>query len=55
MLLLAYKERDPSERELWGMAEAQGIRLELVDVIRGHEADGKPGATEIWIGGMARA
>lgn len=52
MLLLAYKERDASERELWGMAEEKGLKMEMVDIIRGHEAEGKAGATEIWIGGM---
>jgi hypothetical protein len=55
MLLLAYKERDASERELWGMAQAKGLKLEMVDIIRGHEADGKAGATEIWIGRMGQS
>ncbi|KAJ9120634.1 hypothetical protein QFC22_002563 [Naganishia vaughanmartiniae] len=58
LLLLAYKERDASERELWELAKENGIWMELVDVIRGHEAVGQSGgvevagATEIWIGGM---
>lgn len=58
LLLLAYKERDASERELWDLAKQHGIWMELVDVITGHEGD-RPseegaggGATEIWIGGM---
>lgn len=55
MLLLAYKERDPSERELWDMARARGLTLELVDVITGHEEQGMAGATEIWIGGMGES
>lgn len=51
-LLLAYKERDPSERELWHMAETRGIWWEMVDVIKGHEAEGAgAGATEIWVAG----
>lgn len=51
LLLLAYKERDPSERELWQMARERGIWMEKVDVITGHERHGAEGATEIWIGG----
>ncbi|KAJ9105417.1 hypothetical protein QFC21_001788 [Naganishia friedmannii] len=60
LLLLAYKERDASERELWEMARENGIWMEMVDVIRGHEAsptfegdEAVAGATEIWIGGMS--
>lgn len=62
LLLLAYKERDSSERELWELAKENGIWMEMVDVITGHEAAGRSegegdeepgaGATEIWIGGM---
>lgn len=52
LLLLAYKQRDPAERELWRLAREQGIEMHLVDVIRGHEAVGAEGATEIWIGGV---
>lgn len=45
--LLAYKQRDAAERELWGLLDAAGIELEQVDTIQGSEADG---AVEIWIG-----
>ncbi|KAJ9091651.1 hypothetical protein QFC19_009021 [Naganishia cerealis] len=60
LFLLAYKERDASERDLWAMARQEGIWLDKVDVIPGHEQgageergeESRPGATEIWIGGM---
>jgi hypothetical protein len=48
MLLLAYKQRDPGERELWSMLEEKGITLRQVDEVRGAEEDGK---VEIWVGG----
>lgn len=47
-LLLAYKERDPGERELWGLLEQRGVMLELVGKIRGAEEDGQ---VEIYVGG----
>lgn len=46
-LLLAYKQRDEAERELWAMLKQQGIELTLVDKIAGAEEDG---AVEIWVG-----
>jgi len=46
-LLLAYKQRDEAERELWGMLQKEGITLEKVDKIRGAEAEG---FVEIWVG-----
>jgi hypothetical protein len=46
-LLLAYKQRDEAERELWDMLKAEGVEMELVDKIRGAEEDG---LVEIWIG-----
>lgn len=54
LLLLAYKERDPSERELWQMAHESGIWMDKVDVVAGHEVPlgREEGATEIWIGGV---
>lgn len=48
MLLLAYKQRDPGERELWKMLEDVGIVMRLADTIEG--ADGGEGAVEIWLG-----
>ena len=48
MLLLAYKQRDPAERDLWGMLDEKGITMRLVDEVRGSEEDGK---VEIWVGG----
>ena len=46
-LLLAYKQREEAERDLWGLMSRQGIKLELVDKIAGAEEDG---AVEIWVG-----
>jgi hypothetical protein len=46
-LLLAYKQRDEAERELWGMLKSEGIVLKLIDKVQGAEVDGE---TEIWIG-----
>jgi hypothetical protein len=46
-LLLAYKQRDEAERELWDMLKAEGVDMELVDKTRGAEEDGQ---VEIWIG-----
>jgi hypothetical protein len=66
LLLLAYKQRDPAERELWSSL-ADELRLELVDVVKGHEReslcgvdvdvdveveDGGEGSVEIWLGEM---
>lgn len=45
LLLLAYKERDPSERELWTMLHDIGVDLVLVQKIPG--AGGEP--VEIWV------
>jgi hypothetical protein len=50
-LLLAYKQRDEAERELWDMLKAEGVGMELVDKIRGAEEDGQ---VEIWIGSASR-
>jgi hypothetical protein len=47
LLLLAYKQRDLGEKDLWTMLEKQGIGLKLVDEVRGAEEEGK---VEIWIG-----
>lgn len=49
-LLMAYKQRDEAERELWAMLKAEGIAMTLVDVIQGSEEDG---AVEIWVGGAS--
>ncbi|KAF8216451.1 putative methyltransferase-domain-containing protein [Mycena galopus ATCC 62051] len=43
-VLLGYKERDPGERALWGMAEAAGITLRQVGQVPG----GGGMAVEIW-------
>ncbi|KAJ7252757.1 putative methyltransferase-domain-containing protein [Mycena haematopus] len=43
-VLLGYKERDPGERALWGMAEVAGIVLQQVGQVPGR--GGK--AVEIW-------
>jgi hypothetical protein len=45
-LLLAYKQRDLGERDLWGMLEEKGISAALVDRVQGAEDVGE---TEIWI------
>lgn len=47
LLVLAYKERDPAERELWDMLKKRGIDMVMVDEIKGAE---DYGLTEIWIG-----
>jgi hypothetical protein len=44
--LLAYKQRDAAERDLWGLLDAQGIKLERIDTIQGSSADG---AVELWL------
>ncbi|ORX33635.1 putative methyltransferase-domain-containing protein [Kockovaella imperatae] len=49
MLLLAYKERDPGERELWEMLRKEGIRMTNVDVIQGAEEEG---VVELWVGSV---
>ena len=46
-LLLAYKQRDEAERELWGSLEAIGIILRLIDIVPGAEQEGQ---VEIWVG-----
>jgi len=47
LVLLAYKERDPSERRLWDMMARQlGVSLERVGSVAG--AGGAP--VEIWMG-----
>ncbi|WWC97053.1 hypothetical protein V866_003930 [Kwoniella sp. B9012] len=50
ILVLAYKQRDPSERDLWKMLNDNGIKMTLVDKVVGAEVD--QGETEIWIGRM---
>ena len=47
LLLLAYKERDPAERDLWDMLRIGGVEMVLVDKVRGAEERGE---TEIWVG-----
>ncbi|KIJ55583.1 hypothetical protein M422DRAFT_73394 [Sphaerobolus stellatus SS14] len=44
-ILLAYKQRDPSERELWHMLEGIRVHLTLVDKVVGAGAE----PVEIWI------
>jgi len=51
LALLAYKERDPSERTLWEMARGVGIHFEQIDAVSG--AGGDP--VEIWVGSLAIA
>lgn len=46
-LLLAYKQRDEAERELWGMLKSEGVEMKLIDKVRGAEEDGQ---VEIWVG-----
>jgi hypothetical protein len=46
-LLLAYKQRDEAERELWGMLKSEGIDLKKADEVKGAEEEGY---VEIWIG-----
>lgn len=51
LLVLAYKERDAAERELWPMMQQKGIWTVKIGAILG--ADTGTGETEIWIAGMA--
>jgi len=44
-ILLAYKQRDPSERELWPMLEEIGISLTRIDQVMGKGAE----EVEIWV------
>ena len=46
LILLGYKERDVSERDLWAMLESTGVNLEKVAEKPG--AGGLP--VEIWLG-----
>ncbi|KAL1410337.1 DNA-dependent ATPase fun30 [Vanrija albida] len=48
LLLLAYKQRDAAERELWNMLAARGIGTVLVGKIAGAEEEGQ---VEVWVGG----
>ncbi|OCF74888.1 hypothetical protein I204_03731 [Kwoniella mangroviensis CBS 8886] len=50
IMALAYKQRDPAERDLWKMLNENGIKMTLVDKVVGAEVD--QGETEIWIGRM---
>ncbi|WWC87793.1 uncharacterized protein L201_002685 [Kwoniella dendrophila CBS 6074] len=47
ILVLAYKQRDLAERDLWEMLKQENIQMVLVDRIKGAEEEGE---TEIWIG-----
>lgn len=47
VVLFAYKERDPAERDFWEILKALGITLEHVKDIAG--VGGAP--VEIWLGG----
>lgn len=46
-LILAYKQRDIAERELWGLLGNSGISMDKVDEIQGSEEEG---VVEIWVG-----
>ena len=48
LLLLAYKERDISERDLWDMIKQSKCSMELVQVSNVPGAGGAP--VEIWAG-----
>ncbi|KZP00908.1 hypothetical protein CALVIDRAFT_216889 [Calocera viscosa TUFC12733] len=48
--LLAYKERDPEERDLWLMLEEQSIKFEKLEEIPGH--GGQP--VELWFARFAK-
>ncbi|TFY50616.1 hypothetical protein EVG20_g11420, partial [Dentipellis fragilis] len=52
LVLLAYKQRDPAERELWDMLEKEAsVQLEQVGAVAGAGGD----AVEIWIGRQSRS
>ena len=46
-LILAYKEREPAERELWDMLLKAGVRMDKVAEVPGAEEEG---TVEIWLG-----
>lgn len=50
LLVLAYKERDPAERDLWDMLKNEGVKMEKIGEVKG--ADAGTGETEIWVGSM---
>ncbi|WWC68720.1 uncharacterized protein I206_102654 [Kwoniella pini CBS 10737] len=47
LLILAYKQRDPAERELWNMLSSNGIQMIMIDKIQGTQDEGE---TELWVG-----
>lgn len=47
-LLLAYKQRDPGERDLWDMLEKEGVKMALAEELVGAQ-EGE-GLVELWIG-----
>ncbi|TYJ59181.1 hypothetical protein B9479_000170 [Cryptococcus floricola] len=49
LLILAYKQRDLAERDLWEMLKEKGIGMVLIDKVQGAEEG--YGETEIWVGG----
>jgi hypothetical protein len=49
LLLLAYKQRDPGERELWDLLKSKGVGMVKIDEVKGAEDEG---VTEIWVGAM---
>ncbi|GMK59092.1 hypothetical protein CspeluHIS016_0701070 [Cutaneotrichosporon spelunceum] len=51
-LVLAYKQRDPGERELWTMLRDRGIGTVMVDTVQGAEERGE---IEVWVGGVGIA
>lgn len=46
LILLGYKERDPGERSLWGMAREIDVEFEKVGEVCGAGGD----RVEVWIG-----
>lgn len=49
-LLLAYKQRDEGEKDLWRLLKAEGVFMDLIDNIPGSEDYGE---VEIWVGRYA--
>jgi len=50
-VVLAYKERHETEREIWGSFEGIGLKMQKIDQINGFGG----AEVEVWLGGVNRA
>jgi len=49
LLLMAYKQREPGERDLWRLLKKRGIGMVKVVEVKGAEEEGR---VELWVGGF---